>query len=96
MGFGFVVARFGLFLREIAQVGPYVQAPRVNAGAIGVALVVVGVLVNIGASLRYRRIGMALERGEAPRISLSAPTLVALVAAGAGIILAVLLVIALV
>src|SRR5215813_2121716 len=69
MGFGFVVARFGLFLREIAQVGPYASAPPVNAASIGIGLVVVGVIVNIGAGLRYRRIGLALERGEAPRIS---------------------------
>jgi putative membrane protein len=52
MGFGFVVARFGLFLREWA--GTNVNAP---TGAfsrwMGVALVVLGVVVNGFAGLQH-------------------------------------------
>ena len=49
MGFGFVVARFGLFLREIEavrQAAP-LKAPTGLSLWIGTALILLGVLVNL-------------------------------------------------
>jgi putative membrane protein len=58
MAFGFAIARFGLFLREVAQAGP-VQ-PRVGGGMgspwFGVALVVLGLVTNAVATFRYARV----------------------------------------
>ncbi len=56
MGFGFVVARFGLFLREIAQI----ENARMRSGSglslwIGGSLVVLGVIVNIVAATSHVR-----------------------------------------
>jgi putative membrane protein len=56
MGFGFVVARFGLFLREIAQI----EGTRMRSGSglslwIGGSLVVLGVIVNIVAATSHVR-----------------------------------------
>ena len=52
MGFGFVVARFGLFLREIAAVQP--AAPTGSFSRwMGVALVLLGVVVNAFAALQH-------------------------------------------
>jgi putative membrane protein len=51
MGFGFVVARFGLFLHEIQAIQH--DLPQQSYGFstwFGTALVVVGVLVNISAA----------------------------------------------
>ncbi len=65
MGFGFVVARFGLFLREL-QISPHGEppsSPRLSLW-IGVALVVMGVFVNLSAMIRQSRLIDQLRRGE--------------------------------
>ncbi len=66
MGFGFVVARFGLFLREIAH-SNHVIVPQHDSGLslpVGISLIVAGILVNLLAALRHRRYIKALDRGE--------------------------------
>lgn len=64
MGFGFVVARFGIFLREV----PAVQGgPPASHGAslwIGATLVVLGVVVNVLAAVAHIRFVRELRRGE--------------------------------
>lgn len=55
MGLGFVVARFGLVLRQLAGVGG-AQAPRGISTAFGVALTLCGTLLLVLAYWRYRRI----------------------------------------
>ena len=69
MGFGFVVARFGLFLREIAAArgidAP--PAPEQTPGWslwFGVALVAVGVVINAAAAVDHARVIRALRRGD--------------------------------
>src|SRR6266404_1045820 len=65
MGFGFVVARFGLFLQETAATR---GAPPESTGGpslwIGATLVVLGVMVNLLAAVKHVRLLKALERGE--------------------------------
>lgn len=56
MGFGFIVARFGLFLRELTQV----EGASIRPGSglslwIGGSLVVLGVLVNVVAAAQHVR-----------------------------------------
>src|SRR5262245_29565690 len=65
MGFGFVVARFGLFLREIAAVGnrPADQG-HVGSLIMGVTLAGMGVWVIAVAAIRYRRYNEALSAGK--------------------------------
>lgn len=58
MGFGFVVARFGLFLHEIEAVRQNVM-PKASTGLslwIGTALVLLGVLVNLLVSAEHLRL----------------------------------------
>ena len=57
MGFGFVVARFGLFLREIAAAGQVAdhQHSTVWSLWIGTALIGLGVAVSLLASFEYYR-----------------------------------------
>ena len=65
MGFGFVVARFGLFLREMEAV---------RSGAVirgfgwsvyfGTALVLLGVAVNLISALNHLRLIAQINRGE--------------------------------
>jgi putative membrane protein len=78
MGFGFVVARFGLFLRELAQA--HNTEPVHHTGYslwIGTALVVLGVIVTICAAVGYVKTIDRLDRGETLRfrkLSLSVVT----------------------
>jgi putative membrane protein len=66
MGFGFVVARFGLFLREIAHSNNVTVAQHDNGFSlpIGVALIVAGIMVNLIAAIRHHRYIKALDRGQ--------------------------------
>ena len=64
MGFGFVVARFGLFLREFQTLRPD-SAPQPVYGSewFGTALVLMGVLVNIIAPVQHIRLVRQLRQG---------------------------------
>lgn len=72
MGFGFVVARFGMFLHEIASARattlPAALAERGGGGGaslwIGVTLVATGVLVNVLAAADHVRVVRAFRRGD--------------------------------
>ena len=71
MGFGFVVARFGLFLQEVAAVAPGVEvSPVTEVGGrpvslwLGVALVATGILVNLLAAVDHGRVIRSLRRGD--------------------------------
>ncbi|MGA7707666.1 MAG: DUF202 domain-containing protein [Acidobacteriaceae bacterium] len=97
MGFGFVVARFGLFLRELTfrnsgspQAASHTTGPSVW---LGTALVIVGVIVNLSAVMTHIRQVRQLRTGEwiAGRISKTAVTL-ALLLSAAGIGLAIYLI----
>jgi putative membrane protein len=65
MGFGFVVARFGLFLRQSAAAS---QAATVKSYGfsvwVGTAMVLAGVFVNLTSALRHTRIITGLNRGD--------------------------------
>jgi putative membrane protein len=54
MGFGFVVARFGLFLRELAAVRE--GSPLHGSGVslwVGTALVILGIAVDVAAAIKH-------------------------------------------
>jgi putative membrane protein len=67
IGFGFVVARFGIFLREISEVQHRSQQNHNGSPFslwLGVALAVLGAATVIAGLIRFRRIGHAIERHE--------------------------------
>lgn len=64
MGFGFVVARFGLFLQTIQLArGETPQVHRISPW-IGTAFIVVGVAVNLFSIRRHLRLVAQLDRGQ--------------------------------
>jgi putative membrane protein len=74
MGFGFVVARFGLFLHELAAAG-HTRLPASTGLSlwIGTGLVLLGVAVTALAAFQHARFLRHLNRGDAyqpPRWSL--------------------------
>jgi putative membrane protein len=65
MGFGFVVARFGLFLRELAAHQVVLQRRTGLSPWLGTALLIIGIIINIGATVQHVRLINRLNRGEA-------------------------------
>jgi putative membrane protein len=74
MAFGFAIARFGLFLRELAAAGAVAPRPSPGLGTaqLGTLLVVLGMVTNLAGTLRYGQIRHGIERGDvgAPRVAL--------------------------
>lgn len=66
MAFGFAIARFGLFLRQIGALNAdLVHPPRsLESGWLGVVFVALGVAANVTATVRYARTRAAIERGD--------------------------------
>lgn len=85
MGFGFVVARFGMFLREIGSVSA-ASSIRPSGFSLwtGTALVLIGVIVNAASTVQYLSITRSLNEG---RYVTGRPSIL-------GIVLAVLLCVA--
>ena len=65
MGFGFVVARFGLFLQELRMVEPAVQKLAGGAHSVwfGTALILTGVLIDVFACIHHVNLVRQLNRG---------------------------------
>jgi putative membrane protein len=65
MAFGFVVARFGLFLRMLA--GPGAAPPETRLSSwLGAALVALGVAATLGGAVQYQRYCRALPPEDRP------------------------------
>src|SRR6516164_1236804 len=65
MGFGFVVARFGLFLQQLAAIQHTNQEQSYGLSLwFGTALIIAGVIVNFASALRHTRMVRQLNRGE--------------------------------
>jgi putative membrane protein len=64
MGFGFVVARFGLFLRElsIAQPNFHVKSSRFSLWG-GAALIVLGVIIDVASAIRHVKVVEGFRTG---------------------------------
>ena len=93
MGFGFVVARFGLFLRELAVASDALPERRLAASLwFGTTLVVLGVVVNVCAALQHWSTLRKLAAGQpiAGRW-LSLATITALALAVLGLLMAIFL-----
>jgi putative membrane protein len=91
MGFGFVVARFGLFLHELAEVrGTTLPASRGQASLwIGIVLVIAGVLANLLAAIDHARTVRAFRRGDTEPSTRSMMAIVlAVLLAGLGVAMA--------
>jgi putative membrane protein len=95
MGFGFVVARFGLFLREIAAAGQVVAHQHSTGWSlwIGTALIGLGVAVSVVAAFEYYRFVSLSKQGRAytPRTALLAAVVGAILAV-LGIVMALYLI----
>lgn len=64
MGLGFVVARFGLFLREISATGGVTVGPEsAYSGPIGILLVLAGIVAMVVSTVRFFQARRQIEAG---------------------------------
>ena len=95
MGFGFVVARFGLFLREIAAAGQVTAHQHATGWSlwIGTTLIGLGVAVSLLASFEYYRFVSCSKQGRTytPRTAMLA-VVVGVILALLGIVMALYLI----
>jgi len=63
IGFGFAIARFGIFLQQINPTQTASAAPVLNSRIIGISLVGFGVFSIILAAWRYNQAFMQIENG---------------------------------
>jgi uncharacterized protein (DUF302 family)/uncharacterized membrane protein YidH (DUF202 family) len=94
MGFGFVVARFGLFLQQLRLIDQLPSAPSYGVSLwFGTALIAAGVVVNLSSGWRHVRLVRELDHGEsASSRSLTQAVATALFLALVGLAMAVYLV----
>lgn len=90
MGFGFVVARFALWLRALGMSAPQVPPSTHHLSVwFGTALVLLGVATNVVAAHRHRRYVRALDGGDPdPDLAPALAITIALVLAAIGIAMA--------
>jgi putative membrane protein len=67
IGFGFAIARFSLFLRQLNTAIAITQTPPhpfFNSENLGLALVIFGIVVIVLAAWRYNQVYWQIERGK--------------------------------
>jgi putative membrane protein len=97
MGFGFVVARFGLFLRELAAVRDVSPQQRTGISLwVGTTLVILGVAVTVAAAIKHWHTLRRLERNQPLQFKpWSLGTIVALILSLLGLLTATYLIVGL-
>lgn len=66
IGFGFAIARFGLFIHQLESALGQEQpstSPLINSENLGIALVVLGIMAIAIAAWRYNQVFWQIERG---------------------------------
>jgi putative membrane protein len=67
MAFGFVIARFGLFLQLLSLQGNRAPAYGGLSAALGIAFVAAGALASLAATLQHRRFVATLPQVDLPK-----------------------------
>jgi putative membrane protein len=93
MAFGFAIARFGVFLRQVAAVGTVTlpASQRFHSAWLGSALVALGMTANLLATICYGRIRQAIMRGDVGAPSAALVYLIGTTAALVGLAMTVML-----
>jgi putative membrane protein len=77
VGLGFVVARFGIFIREAAAIGQGIASGTSGSTVLGIAMVAGGIVVAAFGFYRYATVTRALLAGGAPELSIKGAAAVA-------------------
>lgn len=89
IAFGFVIARFSLFTREISVVA-HITVPSEHASTIfGTAMAIAGILIGLYGASRYVATNLRLTHGETLPMPAWAAVAGGLVVAGIGVVVAI-------
>jgi putative membrane protein len=92
MAFGFALARFAVFLRQVAALGAIHPPPSTLGSAwIGAALVALGMIANVVATIRFARVRSDIMRGELGAPSATVVYAIGITAALIGLAMTILL-----
>ena len=64
IGFGFAIARFGLFLKQFEADQAPLKDPFINSQDLGIGLVIFGITIIVLAAWRYSQVFSQIERGD--------------------------------
>ena len=64
IGFGFAIARFGLFLRQFEADQAPLKDPFINSQDLGIGLVIFGIAIIVLAAWRYSQVFSQIEQGD--------------------------------
>jgi inner membrane protein YidH len=88
IAFGFVIARFSLFAREVAVVGHIAVAKTSVSLALGAFMTAVGVALACFGTWRYRAQDHALRRGDGEALGQAASVIIAAGVVACGLVVA--------
>ncbi len=88
IGFGFVVARFGLFVRELAATTGMHEATANVSAPLGVLMIGVGIAFALFGGYRYAVVARALAQGREVTLSVRAAAIAVIVLCALGLITA--------
>lgn len=91
IAFGFVVARFGLFVEQLSEVThTHSRSPHYSTG-FGVSMAIVGVIVGVMGAWRYSMADLALQRGVVKSLPRAGGYAITILVAAIGVFVAVFL-----
>jgi putative membrane protein len=91
IGFGFVIARFGLFVNEMAAVGQtQTNTPHFSA-TLGVVMAIGGVIIGLLGGWRYAATDADLRRGTVASLPAAIAYILTIVVAAIGLLVAAIL-----
>ena len=88
IGFGFVIARFGLFVRELAATTGMHEATAGVSAPLGVLMIGVGIVLAIFGGYRYALVARSIAQGTQAQLSVRAATAAVVALCGLGLITA--------
>lgn len=88
IGFGFVVARFGLFVRELAESTGMHEAAESVSAPLGVLMISVGIALGLFGGYRFVAVGRAIAQGRDVGLSVRAAVIAVIVLCALGLITA--------
>ena len=85
---GVAINRFSLFLMEFYRIEPQARSANRHAEAVGVGLVILGLVIMCGAIWHYLRVANAIDRQtyRAPRLVMALTSLAVVAIGGAALI----------
>ncbi|HEY5258075.1 MAG TPA: DUF202 domain-containing protein [Candidatus Baltobacteraceae bacterium] len=88
IAFGFVIARFSLFVRELSLAAHAAIPSRVSSTEFGIVMATAGIVIGLYGAYRYVAVNAALSRAQTRALAPAAAIVGSVVVAAIGIVVA--------